>query len=60
MPHEKKNKTSLRDLFRKHKRNFLICSGIKFPIINVTYYMLLTYLPSYFSHNLGYPETTGF
>lgn len=58
MPHEKEKKTSLRDLFRKHKRNFLICSGIVLTT-NVTYYMLLTYLPSYFSHNLGYPENHG-
>jgi MHS family proline/betaine transporter-like MFS transporter len=47
-----------KEMIAKHKRSLLVCIGIVI-CTNVAYYMLLTYLPSYFSHNLGYPEDHG-
>ncbi|WP_343596475.1 glycine betaine/L-proline transporter ProP [Acinetobacter sp.] len=51
-------KASFKQIFKQHKRSLLVCVGLVL-CTNVTYYMLLTYLPSYFSHNLGYPENHG-
>lgn len=51
-------KFSFKQIFVEHKRSLLVCIGLVIST-NVTYYMLLTYLPSYFSHNLGYPEVHG-
>ena len=45
-------------IFKNHKRSLLVCVGLVL-VTNVTYYMLLTYLPSYFSHNLGYSADHG-
>ncbi|AOA57614.1 glycine betaine/L-proline transporter ProP [Acinetobacter larvae] len=45
-------------ILSKYKRSLLVCIGIVVTT-NVTYYMLLTYLPSYFTHNLGYAENHG-
>lgn len=41
-----------------HWRSLLSCVGLVIAT-NVTYYMLLTYMPSYLSHNLHYPEDHG-
>lgn len=54
----KPQKFSFKEIFVKHKRSLLVCIGLVIST-NVTYYMLLTYLPSYFSHNLGYSEAHG-
>lgn len=54
----KTQKVGFKDIFKKHKRSLLVCVGMVLAT-NVTYYMLLTYLPSYFSHNLGYSENHG-
>lgn len=51
----KPQKVSFKQILQQHKRSLLVCVGLVI-CTNVTYYMLLTYLPSYFSHNLGYPE----
>ena len=45
-------------IFKNYKRSLLVCVGFVLAT-NVTYYMLLTYLPSYFSHNLGYSADHG-
>ena len=42
----------------KHWRSLITCIGIVVAT-NVTYYMLLTYMPSYLSHNLHYSENRG-
>ena len=39
-------------------KSFAVCVGIVIST-NVTYYMLLTYMPSYLSHNLHYSEDHG-
>lgn len=39
-------------------KSLLVCVGLVIAT-NVTYYMLLTYMPSYLSHNLNYSEDHG-
>ncbi len=51
-------KTSFKEIATKHWRSLLVCVGIVIST-NVTYYMLLTYMPSYLSHNLHYSEDHG-
>lgn len=51
-------KASFKDIIAKHKRSLLLCIGLVL-CTNVTYYMLLTYLPSYFTHNLHYSDSEG-
>ena len=51
-------KVSFREIATKHWKSLLICIGIVIST-NVTYYMLLTYMPSYLSHNLHYSEDHG-
>lgn len=51
-------KTSFKEIAAKHWRSLLVCVGIVIST-NVTYYMLLTYMPSYLSHNLHYSEDHG-
>lgn len=51
-------KVSFKEILFKHKRSLLLCVGFVL-CTNVTYYMLLTYLPSYFTHNLHYSEQHG-
>lgn len=46
------------ELFRVHWRQLLKCIGLVL-VFNVTYYMVLTYMPSYLSVTLGYPESKG-
>ncbi|MGL4268953.1 MAG: glycine betaine/L-proline transporter ProP [Plesiomonas sp.] len=49
---------SFSEITRGHWRSLLSCVGLVIAT-NVTYYMLLTYMPSYLSHNLHYPEDHG-
>jgi MHS family proline/betaine transporter-like MFS transporter len=51
-------KVSFKEVATKHWRSLLTCIGIV-AVTNVTYYMLLTYMPSYLSHNLHYSESHG-
>jgi len=51
-------KVSFKEIATKHWRSLLTCIGIVIST-NVTYYMLLTYMPSYLSHNLHYSEEHG-
>lgn len=51
-------KISFKDIATKHWRSLLVCIGLVIAT-NVTYYMLLTYMPSYLSHNLHYSEDHG-
>ncbi|SFN41567.1 MFS transporter, MHS family, proline/betaine transporter [Izhakiella capsodis] len=49
---------SFKEVATKHWRSLLTCVGLVIAT-NVTYYMLLTYMPSYLSHNLHYSEDHG-
>ncbi|MFD1800895.1 glycine betaine/L-proline transporter ProP [Mixta tenebrionis] len=51
-------KVSFREIATKHWKSLLACVGLVIAT-NVTYYMLLTYMPSYLSHNLHYSEDHG-
>ena len=51
-------KVSFKDIATKHWKSLLTCIGLVIAT-NVTYYMLLTYMPSYLSHNLHYSEDHG-
>ena len=52
------SKISFRNILLHHWKPLLICIGIVI-ICNVTYYMLLTYMPSYLNHTLHYDESHG-
>jgi MHS family proline/betaine transporter-like MFS transporter len=49
---------SFKEVVSKHWRSLITCVGVVVAT-NVTYYMLLTYMPSYLSHNLHYSENRG-
>ncbi|WES87401.1 glycine betaine/L-proline transporter ProP [Dickeya fangzhongdai] len=49
---------SFRDITTHHWKSLLVCIGLVIAT-NVTYYMLLTYMPSYLSHSLHYSENHG-
>lgn len=49
---------SFREIATRYWRSLLVCVGIVLAT-NVTYYMLLTYMPTYLSHNLHYTEDHG-
>jgi MHS family proline/betaine transporter-like MFS transporter len=51
-------KVSFKEVATKHWRGLLTCIGVVVAT-NVTYYMLLTYMPSYLTHNLHYSENRG-
>lgn len=51
-------KVSFREILTKQWRPLIICVGMVIAT-NVTYYMLLTYMPSYLSHSLHYSEDHG-
>ncbi len=51
-------KISFKEIAAKNWRSLLVCMGLVIAT-NVTYYMLLTYMPSYLSHNLDYSESHG-
>lgn len=57
---EKKNKqrTSLKEILTNHWKPILICIGVVL-FYNTTNYMVLTYMPSYLSEELGFGETKG-
>lgn len=49
---------SLKNIVVKYWKSLCICVGLVI-VTNVTYYMLLTYMPSYLSHNLHYSTDHG-
>ncbi|WP_263064997.1 glycine betaine/L-proline transporter ProP [Dickeya dadantii] len=49
---------SFREIATHHWKSLLVCIGLVIAT-NVTYYMLLTYMPSYLSHSLHYSENRG-
>jgi MHS family proline/betaine transporter-like MFS transporter len=49
---------SFTEIAAKHWKSMLVCVGIVIST-NVAYYMFLTYMPSYLSHNLHYSEDHG-
>lgn len=51
-------RATFKEVATKHWRSLLTCIGVV-VVTNVTYYMLLTYMPSYLSHNLHYSENHG-
>ncbi|MEG3135103.1 glycine betaine/L-proline transporter ProP [Rouxiella sp. T17] len=51
-------KVSFREILTKQWKPLIICVGMVIAT-NVTYYMLLTYMPSYLSHSLHYSEDHG-
>ncbi len=51
-------KVSFKEVATKHWRSLMTCVGVV-VVTNVTYYMLLTYMPSYLSHTLHYSENPG-
>jgi len=51
-------RVSFREIFTKQWRALIISVGMVIAT-NVTYYMLLTYMPSYLSHSLHYSEDHG-
>ncbi len=51
-------KLSLLEVVRTYRKGILVCIGLAVTT-NVTYYMLLTYMPSYLSHNLSYSVDHG-
>lgn len=51
-------KVSFREVVSKYWKSLMICVGLVIAT-NVTYYMLLTYMPSYLSHNLNYSADHG-
>ncbi|TGV47468.1 MFS transporter, partial [bacterium M00.F.Ca.ET.141.01.1.1] len=46
------------EITSKHLRSLAICIGMVL-VTNVTYYMLLTYMPTYLSKTLNYSEDHG-
>lgn len=49
---------SFLEIAKTYWPSLLTCTGLVLAM-NVTYYMLLTYLPSYLTHNLHYTESRG-
>jgi len=49
---------SFREIFSKYRKALLVCIGMVL-VTNITYYMLLTYMPTYLSSSLGYSEDHG-
>ena len=49
---------SFREIFSTYRRSLLVCIGMVLAT-NITYYMLLTYMPTYLSTSLGYAEDHG-
>lgn len=56
--HKKSNKITLAEILKQNWQSFMVCVGLVIAT-NVTYYMLLTYMPSYLSHNLHYHAEHG-
>ncbi|WP_436374790.1 MFS transporter [Cytobacillus sp. BC1816] len=55
---ERKEHSSLREIFAEHWKALLICTAIVI-FYNVMSYTVLTYMPSYMSEELGYSEQKG-
>ena len=55
---QEKPKVSFREIFSKYRRALLVSVGMVL-VTNITYYMLLTYMPTYLSGSLGYTEGHG-
>ncbi|MDN4524647.1 MFS transporter [Fictibacillus fluitans] len=55
---ESKSKSSLKEIFVNHWKSLLICVGVVL-FYNTIVYMVLTYMPSYLTEQLGYGETKG-
>ncbi len=51
-------RVSFREILTKQWKPLIVCVGMVIAT-NVTYYMLLTYMPSYLSHSLHYSEDHG-
>ncbi len=51
-------KVSFKEVLASNWKGLLVCVGLVITT-NVTYYMLLTYMPSYLSHNLNYSTDHG-
>ncbi|WP_435169018.1 glycine betaine/L-proline transporter ProP [Falsirhodobacter sp. 1013] len=49
---------SILEIARTYRKALLVCVGMVL-VTNVTYYMLLTYMPTYLSSNLGYSQQNG-
>lgn len=49
---------SFKEIINKYWRALSVCIGMVL-VTNVTYYMLLTYMPTYLSQSLGYSEDHG-
>ena len=49
---------SFKEIFFKYRKALLVCIGMVL-VMNITYYMLLTYMPTYLSGSLGYSEEHG-
>jgi MFS transporter, MHS family, proline/betaine transporter len=55
---EGKHRASFKEIITHHWKPLLICIGIVF-FYNITNYMILSYMPSYLSTELGYGEMKG-
>lgn len=55
---EERHQTSLKEILVYHWKSLLICIGIVL-FYNTALYMVLTYMPSYLTQELGYGETKG-
>ncbi|KOF52295.1 MULTISPECIES: glycine betaine/L-proline transporter ProP [unclassified Achromobacter] len=55
---QERPRISFREIFSKYRKALLICIGMVL-VTNITYYMLLTYMPTYLSGSLGYSEQHG-
>ncbi|MFQ0992016.1 glycine betaine/L-proline transporter ProP [Gilliamella apicola] len=51
-------KMTFKEIITKYWKSLFVCVGLVI-VTNVTYYMLLTYMPSYLSHNLNYHTDHG-
>ncbi|MGU3575354.1 glycine betaine/L-proline transporter ProP [Brucellaceae bacterium C25G] len=47
-----------KEIVGKYWKSLSVCIGMVL-VTNITYYMLLTYMPTYLSQSLGYPEDHG-
>lgn len=55
---EDRHRASLKEILTNHWKPLLICLGVVF-FYNTALYMVLTYMPSYLTEELGYGETKG-
>lgn len=55
---EQRHHTSLKEILTDHWKSLMICIGIVL-FYNTSLYMVLTYMPSYLTQELGYGETKG-